>query len=172
MKGTKTKLLVFVIISLILFVTVCTYMWFYTSTKEIRRFESRLGISLPLDTQVLFSEYDYGALGDGCSLTIYHLDPDELQKLIELNKLYLWPRLPIDQTLSAGVYKRVSGIAKGKTETANLLDLNADYGYYIIKNRHSKPIAQYDEHDRNFRNIIMSIINCRTNTISLLTWDM
>ena len=172
MKRTKTKLLISVTISLIVVIIASACIWFYFSTEEIRRLETRLGISLPLDTQVLFSEDDYGAMGDGYSLTIYRMGANELQKLIQQNHLDLWPQLPIDKSLSAAVYKRLSGIAIGKEKTADLLDLNATYGYYMIKNRHGRPLAQCDEHDRYFSNIIMSINDCKTNTIYLLTWDM
>lgn len=172
MKSTKTKLLIYITISLLVVTIASTCVWLYISTKEIRRFETRLGISLPLDTQVLFSEYDYGAMGDGSSLTIYRLNPDELQKLIQQNHIDHWPQLPIEQTLSTGIYKRFSGIAKGKINTANLLNLNADYGYYMIKNKHDKPLGQYDERNKNYFNIILGIINCKTNTIYLLTWDI
>jgi hypothetical protein len=164
MKKTKIIISVFgiVIVLIILFSL-------FRTNKEVKMFEEEFGLSLPAETNIIFSESDYGAMGDGTRLYIYQIGSDDMKKLVRQNELNNWYKLPFNNKLSVELRERVDGLSNKKI--ANAIKFDLQKGYYIVKNRYNKPLKGYDFSDLSYNNIIIGVIDLEKDKIYLYTWD-
>jgi len=142
------------------------------ANKEIRRFEETFGLNLPKAASVIFSEDTHGARGDGVRLYIYQINSKDMAEFIKQKELNIWLYLPINETLYAGVLRRINGLSSGKIEYAIRSGLDCKLGYYFIRNRHYIPLKGYDFSDISYYNIIIGIIDLDKNKIYYYTYDM
>lgn len=133
-------------------------------------FEDEFGMSLPNETNVTFSESDYGAMGDGTRLYVYQIAAKDVENFSAQNSLGGWFKLPFNKELVKGLHEKVNGLASEKI--AHAINFGSQKGYYIVKNRYNRPLAGYHFDDLSYSNIIIGIIDTEKNKIYLLTWDM
>ncbi|MGN9167753.1 MULTISPECIES: hypothetical protein [Paenibacillus] len=164
------KLIIFSLISVLILVGLF-YVFFSKKNKEVEWLYDKLGIQLPEETSIWFSDESYGALGDGYRLYIYQTNSEEMKELIRRGKLKSWSKLPLPTELSGPLMEKIKGITSEKI--AELLPLKATKGYYTIRNsRTNGLIMGSDVYDFSFNNVIISVINLEDNKIYFLSFDM
>ena len=139
-------------------------------SREVRRFEDEFGLNLPGNTEVVFSEDHYGAMGDGSRLYIFQLGAEDMKQFSKQGKLCTWAALPFIEDLSKSLRKGVDGLSSRTISEAMKLD--AQKGRYIVKNRYNRPLKGYDIYDKSYYNIVIGIVDTEKNRIYFYTWDM
>ncbi|WP_438347789.1 hypothetical protein ACP8HI_19260 [Paenibacillus sp. FA6] len=140
--------------------------------KEMKSFYSKLGVHLPKDTSILFSESSYGALGDGYHLYIYQLNSKEdMKDLLSQVPLRNWFELPLPTDVSDPLLKNIRGITS--PEIASLLPLEATNGYYTMKNNRTNAlITSRDVFDFSYHNVFIGIADLENNKIYIFEYNM
>lgn len=169
MRKKKSSFVIIGIIAVI-FILITWFVLQPKTDKRIQWFEDEFGLNLPKDTEIVFSQDDYGAMGDGYRLYVYQLTPNGMNTLLNYKKLGNWSALPIKDKMAKGLYEQIDGLSNSKITHA--IDLNTKNGYYIIKNRYNKPLGGYDFQDESYYNVIIGIIDTKNNKIYYCTWDM
>ena len=166
----KSITLISVTIVLISF-TIVAYMVNIEKSKvpiEITNFENTFQAKLPKDTSVLFSHYDYGAMGDGSLLYVYKLN--DVNSFVNQFHLQGWSKLPINTELANSMQQRidVSG-----DEVSQLLQLKSiKNGYFLLENSEGMPIHKIEPNSGSkYNNGILGVINTASNLIYFYQWD-
>lgn len=166
----KKKLIIFGSIAILILVALF-YGSFFKKNKEVEWLYNKLGVQLPKETSIWFSDESYGALGDGYRLYIYQISSKEMGELTKKAKLNTWSKLPLPKELSEPLIEKIRGVTS--EEIANLLPLKATQGYYTIRNNRTNGlIMSRDVYDFSYNNVIISIINLENNRIYFLSYDM
>lgn len=79
------------------------------SSKEIRMFEKVFGLRMPEETNIIFSEEYYGAMGDGDRLYIYQLSSKGMEQFTEQRMLAGWYDLPFSEIVSEELWEKIKG---------------------------------------------------------------
>lgn len=169
---TKRKRYVILALIMIIFVSVACYRIYFKTDSRIQSFQKEFDLTLPKGTQVIHSENDYGALGDGFCLYIYQLSSQEMDALLKNRSLSRWRPLPFDKSLAALIDERVEAFSS--SGTAKQIDFNLQSGYYIFRNSGNSQAALSSSTslDTPYPNVIFGIIDPQTNRIYYGTWDM
>ncbi|WP_342415945.1 hypothetical protein NST83_24175 [Paenibacillus sp. FSL R10-2782] len=164
------KLIIFGLI-VVLILAALFYGSFYKKNKEVEWLYDRLGVQLPKETRIWFSDESYGALGDGYRLYIYQISSEEMEELTKRGTLNNWSKLPLPTELSEPLFEKIKGITN--EEIANLLPFKGTKGYYTIRNnRTNSLIMSRDVYDFSYNNVIISMTNLENNRIYFLSYDM
>lgn len=164
------KLIIFGFIA-VLILAALFYGSFYKKYKEVEWLYDRLGVQLPKETKIWFSDESYGAFGGGYRLYIYQNNPEGMKELTKSGTLNHWSKLPLPKELSEPLIEKIKGVTS--EEIADLLPLKATQGYYTIRNNRTNGlIMSRDVYDFSYNNVIISMINLENNRIYLLSYDM
>ena len=168
MKNTMKIMIGFVTL-IILFAVF--YGGYFKNDKEIEFFKDKFGIQLPKESEIVFSDESYGALGDGYRLYIYQVPSKSIKDIVEKGLVRHWSELPIPSDFTASFSKKIRAITN---ETASrLLTLDAARGYYLMRNNQSNAsITGTNVFDSSFDNVMLGIINLDNNRIYVLSYNM
>lgn len=86
--------LAMVLIILVLFIWGDEYYQSTQPPEELERFEARFYMKLPQDVEIVFSERDYGWLGDGHLFYVYQLSAGDMEAFLQQGALNGWAKLP------------------------------------------------------------------------------
>lgn len=169
---TKRKRYVILALIMIIFVSVACYRVYFKTDSRIQSFQKEFDLTLPEDTQVIHSEDDYGAMGDGFLLYIYQLSPQEMDALLKNRSLSRWHPLPFDKTLAALINERVDAFIS--SDMVKKIDFNIQNGYYIFRNTGDPQtsLSSGDSMNTPYPNVVFGIIDIQKNIIYYCTWDM
>jgi len=169
MKKNKKRILT--IIGIIILILIIWYALIPKTDKRILRFEDEFGFNLPKDTKIIFSDSDYGSMGDGIRLYVFQLTASEMKPLITYKKIGGWYPLPINKEMAEGLHQHVDGLSSSRL--TNKIDFNIQKGYYIIKNStYNRPLLKYNFDDQSYYNVVIGMIDTQKNLIYFCTWDM
>ncbi|WP_150267506.1 hypothetical protein [Paenibacillus tepidiphilus] len=158
-----------VVLSLIIMVAL--YVGYPKNSKELDYFHDEFGLQLPKDTKVLFSQKSYGAMGDGYRLYVYQIPAESMKDSIGKEALTNWFELPLPSDYVATLSQKIGGITD--EETASLVPLAANKGYYTIRNNQTNAlITGTDVFDFSYNNVLIGILSAEDHKVYLLSYDM
>lgn len=168
----KRKRYVILALVMIALTFVAFYEAYSKSDSRIEQFQKEFDLTLPKDTQVIHSESDYGALGDGFCLYIYQLSSQEMKTLLQNNALKSWRPLPLRTPESMLIPKRVASFTS--SDMVKKIDFDMQNGFYLFRSSTLPrfPVEPNIPSDAPFPNAIFGMIDTQTNRIYYGTWDM
>ncbi|WP_339223040.1 hypothetical protein [Paenibacillus sp. FSL H8-0332] len=168
MKNTRIIIGRFVILIILLAVL---YKGYFDSSKEIEFFNDTFGIQLPKKSEIILSKKSYGAMGDGYRVYIYQVDSENMKIIAEKGRENHWSELPLPSDFAASFFKKIRAITD--ETTSKLIPLNADKGYFVIRNNQTNAsISGTDVFNSSFDNVIIGMMNLDKNRIYLLSYNM
>lgn len=169
---TKRKRYVILALIMILFVSVACYRVYFKTDSRIEHFQKEFDLTLPEGTQVIHSEDDYGAMGDGFLLYIYQLSPQEMETLLQDDALRSWRPLPFRAPESVLIPERVESFTS--SHMVKKIDFKMQNGFYVFRSSTfpRSPAEPNVPSDAPFPNAMFGMIDTQKNTIYYGTWDM
>lgn len=170
-----------VLILLVLFIWGDAYYQSVQPPKELERFEAQFYMKMPQDAGVVFSERDYGWMGDGHLLYIYQLNAGDMEAFLQQGALNGWSELPVSKKWGKELEGSIDTFfsAEAKAE----MNLKSRRGYYIVKNntdpfREKQNYAQraYEKERYGWdydllNNVAVGMVDLVTNKVYFYKWD-
>lgn len=150
-------------------------LWYGLSVKpdgRIQEFQEEFDLTLPNGTKLIHSEKNYGAMGDGFSLYLYQLPPDEMNSFIKDNTFSCWHPLPFGAPLVKLINERVHSFTTA--DSVRKINFDIQNGYYIFRNSSlpTIPLHPDDPKPQSYSNIVFAVLDIENNRIYYCTWDM
>lgn len=164
----KKKIIIYVFIITILMTGVFFIHYYSNSNKIIRNFEKTFQLTLPRDTNIIFSQNNHGALGDGVSLYIYQIDSSRIHKLLSQSSFTQWRSMPMNPDMYLEIYERIEGMPALEMHMGKTYHIK---GYYRIKNIHDIPLKENEFLDYSYNNIVIGIIDIENSLVYYLKLD-
>lgn len=156
-----------IIISSVIF-AILLIILFTAKSKENKELYKTFGIQLSKNSKVVYNKSLFGALGDGESLVIYKVSPEDMQAIIEQYSVEDWLRLPFSKEIYDKLYKK---IGLDSEEIKEYLDLDIEEGYYSIIDRFESSNSQIKTREKidhfKFQNFTLGIIDTKENKLYL-----
>ncbi|WP_019913048.1 hypothetical protein [Paenibacillus sp. HW567] len=166
----NTKKIIIGLVTLIILLAVF-YGGYFKNNKEIEFFNEKFGIQLPKESETIFSNTSYGALGDGYRLYIYQVTSESMKAIAEKGRANYWSELPIPSDFTTSFSKKIRAITD--ETTSKLIPLDAARGYYMIRNNQTNAsITGTNVFDSSFDNVMIGIMDLDNNRIYLLSYNM
>lgn len=151
------------------------FLWFFFGywrpyeDKQVVDFKNQFGIQLPHGAQVLYSESDFGWMGDGYAVLAVAIPPEEMPA-VERQVAGSWSELPTPMKFASPLYER--GLAFMDEEAATWFRCFQQSGCYRVQNRKGLPLRGDIHGDDSFNDIAWAVLDTEENRLYYLTWKM
>ncbi|MEO3945198.1 hypothetical protein [Gorillibacterium sp. CAU 1737] len=158
-------------VAIYFFIQMYPYQFLDLQSRSLRVFQDYMNFSLPGKPTIPFHKDTHGGFhGDGTMLTVYQLKEEEIKQILLEQKIeQTWNKLPMRPERAKALHELFED--SYDEDIPKQRNFGAQEGYYLLITRKGEVIAGDDFQQPAYYNIIVCLIDTKSNRVSLYTSD-